>query len=286
MYYALNAEVTEEACELLQAVIDSTGPLGLEIRDHTLKAPPGAPELPPGRTQLIAYYESAQEAQEALREVSRELPETRAQVTPVDREDWAESWKKHVKPTRVGRIWVGPTWEDPGDAPVQVFIEPGMAFGTGDHPTTSMCLAELDRQLSRRRGATVLDVGTGTGVLAIAARKLGSSRVVGTDIDLAAVEIARANAGQNGTPEVEVTDLPVERIDGSFDLVVANLFAGVLRQLAARLADRTAPGGMILATGILAPQAGEVAEAFEREGLEPEGRRTSGEWVLLSFNKR
>ena len=288
MYYSLHVEVPEEAAELLQAVIDGTNPLGLEIRDHTLKPPPGAPPLKPGCVELKVYYEGAHEAEEAQHQVRAELPEAEPRVAPVEEEDWSETWKKHIRSVRVGRIWVGPSWqvEKAGDAPVHIVIDPGMAFGTGDHPTTEMCLAELDLELPCRPGASVLDVGTGSGVLAIAARKLGAGRVVGNDVDPVAVQIARENAEKNAVPELELTEKPLERLGGTFDLVVANIFANVLCQLAPRLAARTAKDGLLLLTGILDTQAEEVQQAFEREGMKLQARRASGEWVLLTFENR
>jgi len=287
VYYALRIDISEEAAELLQAVLDGTGPLGLEVRDSTLKLPPGAEPLPPGRVQLLAYYESEHEVEEARREVHLEFPDAAVASSPVDQEDWSETWKKHVRPVRVGRIWVGPSWElkNAGDAPICLVIEPGMAFGTGDHPTTSMCLQALQDAVERKPGASVLDVGTGSGVLAIAAKRLGAGRVVGNDIDPAAVRIAKENAALNQADGMDLTDRPLDRLPGEFDVVVANLYAGVLVQLAPRIAAHLAPEGVLAVTGILAHPAGEVAQAFSREGLKPAGRRTSGEWVLLRYER-
>jgi len=129
----------------------------------------------------------------------------------------------------------------------------------------------------------VLDVGTGSGVLAIAAHKLGAARVVGNDIDPHAVRIARENAQKNGAEGVEITERPLERIAGSFDVVLANLFSGVLCQLAPRLSAKLAPRGELLVSGILAGQAAEVTAALEHEGLRTKERRDSGEWVLLAL---
>ena len=287
MYYALQIDITEEAAELLQAVLYGTGPLGLEVRDSTLKLPPNAPALTAGRVLVLAYYESEHELDEARREVHREFPDAKIVAVPVEQEDWSESWKKHVRAVRVGRVWVGPSWDLPkaGDAPIQLVIDPGMAFGTGDHPTTSMCLQALQDFVEKKPGCTVLDVGTGTGVLAIAAKRLGAGRVVANDIDPAAVRIAQENAALNKAQGLEVTDKPLERIPGEFDVVVANLYAGVLVQLAPRLAARVGPEGSLAVTGILAHQANEVAQAFSREGLKSAGKRASGEWVLLRYER-
>jgi ribosomal protein L11 methyltransferase len=287
-YYALRIEVPEDAAELVQAILDASSPLGLELRDATLEAPPGAAPLPPGKIQVVAYFEGQDTAHDAFCDLQAELPQMTGEVGEVERENWAETWKAHVKATRVGRIWVGPSWEREraGDAEVAIVIDPGMAFGTGDHPTTSMCLAELDSLLRRRPGAAVLDVGTGSGILAIAARKLGAGRVVGTDIDPVALEAARENATRNRADGLSLVDLPLERVEGSFDIVVANLFANILGQLAPRLCARLAPDGVLLLTGLLLPQATEVLAAFEREGARPRERRVCGEWVLLSLEVR
>jgi ribosomal protein L11 methyltransferase len=285
VYYALQIEVRDEEVELLQALLDDTGSLGLEIRDATLKLPPGTEPPPPGHVQLRAWYERGADAEAALQQVRESFPSASAWTESVEAEDWAETWKRHVRPVHIGRLWVGPPWElarAPGEA-VAIVIEPGMAFGTGDHPTTALCLAALDRELSLRPGAAVLDVGTGSGVLAIAAMKLGAARVVGSDIDPRALSIARENAEQNGVPGLELTLRPLERIACAFDVVVANLFPGVLCQLAPRLRARLAPRGVLLASGILGPQVAEVLAAFERERLRLLERRDSGEWALLAL---
>src|SRR6185369_4716521 len=115
-------------------------------------------------------------------------------------EDWGEGWKKDLRPLDVGRVRVRPSWIDapPPPGAVEVVLDPGMAFGTGSHPTTALCLAGLSDLLAGRAGASVLDVGTGSGLLAIAARKLGAGRVAGNDEDPIAVEVARENAERNG----------------------------------------------------------------------------------------
>ncbi len=285
MYYSLQIEVRDEEADLLQATLDDTGSLGLEVRDGTLKLPPGTEPPPPGHVQLKVWYERGADAEAALLQVRESFPTASAWTETVEAEDWAETWKRHVRPVCVGRLWVGPAWElarAPREA-VAIVIEPGMAFGTGDHPTTALCLAALDQELLLRPGATVLDVGTGSGVLAIAATKLGARRVVGSDIDPRALVIARENAEQNGTASLELTERPLERIAGVFDVVVANLFAGVLCQLAPRLRARLAPRGALFASGILGPQAADVLAAFEREGLRLVERHDSGEWVLLAL---
>jgi ribosomal protein L11 methyltransferase len=285
LYIALNIEVPEADLEALQALLDDTGTLGLEIRDASLKLPPGAPPLPPGRVQLRAWYEQGAPAEEVARRVREALGGASARAEAVESEDWAETWKRHVRPVRAGRIFVGPPWElaRAGDAKVVISIEPGMAFGTGDHPTTALCLGALDEALGARPGASVLDVGTGSGVLAIAALKLGASRVVANDIDPVAVRVARENARLNAAEGIDFSDRPLERLQGAFDVVVGNLFAGVIRQLAPRLSPRLAPGGLLLVSGILAPEVDAVLAALLRERLRLRERRDGGEWALLAL---
>jgi ribosomal protein L11 methyltransferase len=165
-----------------------------------------------------------------------------------------------------------------------VVLDPGMAFGTGTHPTTSLCLAALSELLSVRHGAAVLDVGTGSGLLAIAAAKLGAGRVAGNDNDPVAVAVARENAARNGAA-VELTTDPVPALRGPFDVVVANILANTLVELAPQLAAQLAPGGVVLLSGILAPQEEEVRAAYLAQGLArlSGGDRRDGEWSLLAL---
>jgi ribosomal protein L11 methyltransferase len=162
-----------------------------------------------------------------------------------------------------------------------------MAFGTGAHPTTSLCLEALSDALAARPGAAVLDVGTGSGLLAIAARKLGAGRVAANDVDPVAVRVARENAAANGVA-LELVAGPVEDVAGPFEVVVANILANTLVELAPALAERLAPGGLLFLAGILTPQEEEVRSAYLAEGLArlPDLERREGEWSLLALGRR
>ena len=166
---------------------------------------------------------------------------------------------------------------------IRIVIEPKMAFGTGDHPTTALCLRAVDDYLSTHAGATVLDVGTGTGVLAIAAKKLGSGRTVGVDNDATSVVLARENAQANATLDLELSETPVGQVNGKFDLVVANILAntlvGLSEPIASRVVDR-----LVLA-GVLVPQRQEVEAAYVARGLVPAGHAIEGEWIRLDFKR-
>src|SRR5512138_2682 len=174
---------------------------------------PGARLPSPGSALLVAWFPDAGAAGEAAAAHGGEMAE-------VADEDWGEGWKKDLRPLDVGRVRVRPSWiADPAPAgSVEVVIDPGMAFGTGTHPTTSLCLAALSDLLAARPAAAVLDVGTGSGLLAIAARKLGAGRVVATDNDPVAVRVARENAAANGAA-LELGDRPLDALDGRFDVV-------------------------------------------------------------------
>jgi len=211
--------------------------------------------------------------------------------------DWAEAWKRHIGVMRIGRgIVIRPSWRRHRPAPGEtvVALDPGMAFGTGLHPTTRLCLAGLegwadDGLLAGRpgaAGASVLDVGCGSGILAIVAARLGAARVVGVDTDPIAVEATAANARRNRVAR------RVRAVAGSlpapgepFDLVLANLIAGVLVALAPQLASAVRPGGRLLASGIFVDREGEVRDAFEGVGLEVVERTAEGDWVALDVSR-
>lgn len=206
-------------------------------------------------------------------------------VRAVDDVEWSERWKEHYSVQRIGRVAIVPSWAEhtPSDDEATVLLDPGMAFGTGLHPTTRGCLELL--QEIRPMPARVLDVGCGSGILALAALRLGATHVVACDTDPGAVAATRDNAARNGLADrVEVTqgslpEAPAER----FELVLANLVAAVLVELAPRLAAHLAPGGTLLASGIIEPRAGEVVDAMAAAGLLVVTRHDDGEWVSLAL---
>jgi ribosomal protein L11 methyltransferase len=278
--WSLILEVERETAEDLAAGLVGEGASGVEIRDGEA-AMPGIAAPPPGRALLVAWFADAGAARAARDARGGRLEEV-AEV------DWSEAWKAGLGPVSAGRVFVRPSWLDapapPGSA--EVVLDPGMAFGTGAHPTTALCLAALSDLLGARPGAAVLDVGTGSGLLAIAAAKLGAGRVAATDVDPVAVRVARENARANGLP-LEPTGIPPGRVEGSFDLVVANILANTLVELAPALAGKVAPGGAVLLAGILSSQEDEVRSAYRRAGLEPspgEDRR-DGDWSLLVLRR-
>lgn len=203
-------------------------------------------------------------------------------VSTIREEDWATGWRQHFTPTRIGRrLVIKPTWEpfapEPGDVVIE--LDPGMAFGTGTHPTTRLCLEALEKL---GRTGDVLDVGTGSGILAMAAARLGANRVVGTDIDPDAVEVARENCAMNGVT-VELVTTPLAEIPGRFGVVLANILAEDLVRMAADLTAKVAPGGALILSGILVEREAYVIDGFAPTGLTLAETTREGEWSCLLY---
>jgi ribosomal protein L11 methyltransferase len=208
-------------------------------------------------------------------------------VREVDDVDWTDAWRAHYVPQRIGRIVVVPSWIDEPlrDGEVAITLDPGMAFGTGLHPTTRGCLLLL--QELEPMPSTILDVGCGSGILALAALGLGADRADALDTDPLAVEATRANAARNGLADrvdARVGTLPAEP-SARYPLVTANLVAAVLVDLAPRLAAHVAAGGRLIASGIIEPRAAEVVHAMAGAGLAVDERRDDGEWVSLLLRR-
>jgi ribosomal protein L11 methyltransferase len=209
----------------------------------------------------------------------------------VHEDDWAHAWKDHFPVLRVGRrLVIRPTWRRHRAAPddVVLALDPGMAFGTGLHPTTRLCLAALEAVADRGsvHGARVLDVGCGSGILAIAAVRLGAAQALGLDTDPIAVEATGANARRNtATRTVHAREGSLPSGERPFDLVLANLIASVLVSLAGGLRDELRPGGTLIASGIYVDRESEVRGAAADAELEVTARWTEGDWVALELRR-
>lgn len=254
---------------------------------------PGPGETPLwNRTRVTGLFEPGVDMAGLLSDLRttlelEELPEHRLE-TLADRE-WEREWLRDFGPMRFGeRLWVCPTGSDPDQADaVVVRLDPGLAFGTGTHATTAMCLEWLDSM--NLEGQTLLDYGCGSGVLAIAALKLGCEQAHAMDIDPQAVIATRQNAAQNGVEGRLMVSGSAEAVEGTFDVVVANILAGPLAELAADIARHVRPGGRLGLSGILSEQAGDVHEAYAEwvEFDEPEFRSQGGQtWTRLTGRKR
>lgn len=203
--------------------------------------------------------------------------------TGVKEEDWADSWKQYYKPIKTGkRLVIVPVWEkydaEPGET--IVLMDPGMAFGTGTHETTRLCAGFVEKHTTD--GCTVLDVGCGSGILAIAAAKLGAGKCFACDIDPVAVRVAKENTELNSTPNVEcaVSDLlrQTPKIDGGYHVVVANIVADVVMRLAPDVGEFLAPDGVFIVSGIIAERAEEVQSALDKAGYKVDEERYENGW--------
>ena len=212
--------------------------------------------------------------------------EYRIQYQRMDEEDWAESWKDFFYPEQITpTMVVKPTWREYTPKPGQQVIEidPGMAFGTGTHPTTALCIELLEKKV--RTGQAILDVGTGSGILLIAAAKLGAAQLTGVDLDPVAVEVAEANLCLNGIPEerfkLSCGNL-TETVGGRFDGVVANILADVIVDLLDYLPPLVKPGGWLICSGIIQAYRDRVVRKMSSCGFLVEEVLARGDWVALA----
>ncbi|MFG0805670.1 50S ribosomal protein L11 methyltransferase [Pseudomonas fluvialis] len=208
------------------------------------------------------------------------------QVEQIADQDWERSWMDNFQPLRFGqRLWIVPSWHQPPEPQaVNLHLDPGLAFGTGTHPTTALCLEWLDGQ--SLHDCNVLDFGCGSGILAIAALLLGAKQACGTDIDPQALEASRDNATRNGIDAARFPlYLPSEMPADTFDLVLANILAGPLVQLAPTISQHVRQGGHLVLSGILAEQAEEVRAAYQADFiLDPTAEKDG--WVRISGVRR
>lgn len=269
------------ATDAVGAALYAVGCGGFEVRDAA---------QPPAVAGYLPVDDRLEDRLSALKDALAALPEygivgagTDLTLHYVEEADWANAWKAFYKPFRVGRrLVITPPWEHPDLAPddIPLVIDPGMAFGTGSHPTTQLCLAALEDYV--KPGASIADVGTGSGILAIAAAKLGASPVAANDNDPLAVQIARENAAANGVG-VEVMDaLPT----GRYAVVVANILADVIIGMSSELCALLEPGGIFIGSGIIDTRQADVQQALEYVGLTHIETRRQTEWVALVFQRQ
>ena len=280
----VSVTVENEAAEAVAEVLSRYAPRGVAIEagpEGWNAGPVVVRAYLPADDQLPA---NKRRVEEALWHLGQIRPIPAPTFCPVVEADWAEAWKERLNILHVGQhIVIRPSWRDyapaPGDVVIQ--LDPGMAFGTGLHPTTQMCLVALEELI--HPGAEVLDLGTGSGILAIAAAKLGAGHVLAMDNDQVAVETARDNVISNEVRgSVSVTCGSLAEVSESYDLVVVNILARVIVEMAQEgLAKRVRPGGKLITTGILAEQEQKVVAALERGEFALAKRQQRGDWVCL-----
>lgn len=235
------------------------------------------------QTHLLALFEHDVTQDQVLAQLqlrNSQLPETAFEI--IEDQDWERSWMDNFHPMQFGqRLWIVPSWHQaPKPDAVNLLLDPGLAFGTGTHPTTALCLEWLDQQ--NLDHSQLLDFGCGSGILAIAGLLLGANHAVGTDIDPQALEASRDNAQRNQIPDTQFDlYLPKHMPKQSFDVVVANILAGPLVELAPVITSHTKQGTRLALSGILAEQAEDVRQAYEKDfALDPTAEKEG--WVRIS----
>ena len=289
-----------ESAEAIAEVLARYGHQGVSIEQSGI--PPDTwdeSEIPPPQQVMLRAYIPADERlastkaelEAALGHMRLMYPMPQPAYQALNEEDWSEAWKAHYQPLRIGRrLLIRPLWIDvelaPGD--IEIALDPGMAFGTGTHPTTQLCLAALERH--SRPALDVLDLGSGSGILAIAAAKLGARNVLALDIDPVAAAATANNAKANGVGDKVIAECGGLEIalGGArrFDLLIVNILARVILQLTeAGLGEIVRPGGVAIFSGVIDSQLAEVEAALRRTGLQPKARHQQGDWVLVEAKR-
>jgi ribosomal protein L11 methyltransferase len=295
-YRELVVELAKEHAEALSDALLELGALSVSVEDADADTPDeqplfGEPGLTPDRTawqhsRVIALLSPGQEPAVLLAAAANDIGLGEApsfDVREVEEQDWVRLTQSQFEPIPIGeRIWVVPSWHDAPDPDALVLeLDPGLAFGTGSHPTTRLCMEWLEQSV--KPGQSVLDYGCGSGILAILAKKCGANPVIGIDIDPQAVESARQNSERN---HADVTyGLPDDCPAGEFDIVVANILSNPLKLMASMLTSKVRPGGRIALSGVLARQADEVAAVYAPYVDISVWREHEG-WVCLAGTRR
>ncbi len=285
-HYTLHLNVAEAHVDAASSWLWEAGAQGVEERDtSTLLGPEAA-----GRITLLGYFS---EAGAAHRAAEAAPPAWRAHWVEHQGEEWRHSWKAWFRPVRLGhRLLVRPPWEPARriDEEVEVVVEPGLAFGSGTHETTRLALREVDRLV--QQPLTVLDVGCGSGILSIAAVRLGAARALGIDVDPEAVRVARENARRNRVlSRCRFSTTPLTRLRRRWRLVLANIQFEHLLPLAPHLPRKVQPGGWLVLGGVLETERHEALSAFEGQDGGAGRLRLlyvtrEGTWVTLVFRLR
>ena len=302
-----DGEMAEAISEVLARFVSG----GVVIESTHIEDEPDGEGIAKGSLRVYGYLpfdaqleDKKQKILEALWHLGQIMPVSEVQTRSVANLDWAEIWKEHFQPIQIGEdLIITPVWmEVNSDQRIAIKIDPGMAFGTGTHPTTQLCLEIIAEDLVARRASriersgspfTMIDVGCGSGILGIAALKLGADAVLGVDLDPEAVESARKNAAINGIDrdlELEVGSLE-EIISGGYllsrgTLVVANILAPVIiRLLAAGLEKILANEGKLILSGILDEQEKDVLAAIQAAGLRLVDKKQMGDWIALVVDR-
>jgi ribosomal protein L11 methyltransferase len=292
--------VDGEAAEAIVEVLNRYGHQGVSIEQEGIM--PNAwddGDAPPAERLTVRAYIAADERAEAAKQqlemalgaMSLMYPMPQPVYKLVHEEDWAEAWKAHYHPVRIGkRLLIRPLWveTEPQPGEIVIALDPGMAFGTGTHPTTQLCLLALEDHV--KPGIKALDLGCGSGILGIAAIKLGAGHILGLDIDPMAARVTQENAAQNGVAEsITAQEGSLETVLTSarrFDLAIVNILARVIIAMCGQgLGQVVRPGGTAIFSGLILDQVDEVEAALRSTGLEPYGRRFEGDWAVIEARR-
>ena len=292
--------VDGESAEAVAEVLQRYGHQGVSIeQDGIMPDAWDEGEVPPPQSLTLRAYlpegpqleDTRTQLESDLRHMNRLYPMPAPQYRRLEEENWEQAWKAHYQPLRVGkRLLIRPLWVDvnPSADDIEIALDPGMAFGTGTHPTTQLCLEALEDLI--QPGQDVLDLGSGSGILSIAAAKLGARKVLALDTDALAVKAAKENAAVNGTADKIIAQQgSLDTVTASarrFDLVAVNILARVIMQMAENgLGEIVRPGGKAIFSGIIDTQTAEVEAALLQCGLQPYARRQSGDWTLIEARR-
>lgn len=279
-YYAFTIRTSLKIKELLILKLTEQGCLGVVEHNDTITA------YFKGSIDIKSVTQELDLAQ-ALLDKAGHKHELTYQYTLIPEEDWNESWKKGFKPMDVGEgFTILPPWEKPKEGRINLIIDPGMAFGTGHHETTRSCLLLMEKHAPGVPKKRFLDVGTGTGILAIAAAKLGFKHILAVDNDPLAVEATRLNGELNNLSDVNIREGDITAVEGTFDLITANLISGILIEIAQEIASRLSSRGIVIISGILQDQKEEVFAAMEAGGLELVETLAEGTWISAAYKMK
>lgn len=304
----VNVQVTHEAVEVVADILTAAGTSGVAIEDPQLinnLRNSGTWELcdipEQENTEIVtvsAYYADDEKLQDRLKQIESELAAVEERIgsfrfgnirfRSLSEKDWANEWKQYFHVTHVGEILViKPSWEEytPKEGEHVIKIDPGMAFGTGTHHTTNMCMARLEKVLPAN--AEVFDVGTGSGILAIAAALLGAKSVKAVDIDAVAVRVARENIADNGLEDkIEVKEGDLLRgTEGQADVIIANIIADIIIMLLKDIPGKLKDDGIFLASGIISDRRADVEAAAAEVGMKVDHVDEKGGWVVMQMSK-
>lgn len=304
----VNVQVTHEAVEVVADILTAAGTSGVAIEDPQLinnLRNSGTWELcdipEQENTEIVtvsAYYADDEKLQDRLKQIESELAAVEERIgsfrfgnirfRSLSEKDWANEWKQYFHVTHVGEsLVIKPSWEEytPKEGEHVIKIDPGMAFGTGTHHTTNMCMARLEKVLTPN--AEVFDVGTGSGILAIAAALLGAKSVKAVDIDAVAVRVARENIADNGLEDkIEVKEGDLLRgTEGQADVIIANIIADIIIMLLKDIPGKLKDDGIFLASGIISDRRADVEVAAAEVGMKVDHVDEKGGWVVMQMSK-